>query len=297
MLRIFFIFIVSLGATLLWDTELLLPLKLLVVLIHEIWHGMVAIIGGGVLEEIHIDLSESGETVVAGLHSETLFFLTVSAGYIGSALTGGFLVRQGLQGNNERITLLFLSIFLAYMAYLFTSWTSTAFYVGFSWAAAFALCTLGGRVLSRYFILFIGSLFVWYGLYDLLDFTWEADKTDAGILALHMVQNDWWLVAGLDLNTLTMYISLLWSLMVMGILVFFLAPALQVTPTVATVGESNIPMEEVPGEVQEWLFSKGLQWDGEGMQTCDAGGQEDGEVLATAGFIESMDSVGLNRES
>ena len=112
--------ITGLLATLLWNYSFLYPLKLLIVLVHEMWHGMAALVAGANLDEIVINLHESGETRVSGLYSQSGFILSVSAGYIGSTLTGALLVNRGLMGSLERVTLLTLAFILSYMSILFT---------------------------------------------------------------------------------------------------------------------------------------------------------------------------------
>ena len=228
MLRVLFILFTALFASLLWDTSLLLPFKLLTVLVHEIWHGFIAMLGGARLEEIHIDLREGGETVLSQLYSKTFLYLTISAGYLGSAFTGGLLAHRGLTGiSGERASLLIFSACLGYMSWLFTSPGSLAFFVGIGWCIFLLLASCGGKVFARYLLLFLGTLFVWYAFYDLLDFTIETKESDAAILASYMIQEEW--VQGMtsDPKKLSAYISLVWSLLVLGMLAFFFSPILK----------------------------------------------------------------------
>ena len=192
--------------------------------------------------------------------------LTISAGYLGSAFTGGLLIHRGLAApSGERITLVLLGACLGYMSYLFTNAGSLAFYVGLGWSLAFFLGALGGSLAARYFLLLIGTLFVWYAVYDLLDFTLDSQQSDAAILAAHMIREDWWLAFSSEPEKLSMYISVIWSLLVLGIIAFFLYPILK------TLQASHLPFPEEnnslltppPAEVDEWLLSKGLCWDGE----------------------------------
>ena len=262
MLRVFFILFVGLSATLLWNTGLLLPFKLLIVLIHEIWHGFVAMLGGAHLEHIHIDLKEGGETVVSQLHSDSFLLLTISAGYLGSALTGGLLIHRGLvAASGERVTLILLGACLGYMSYLFTSAGSLAFYVGLLWSLALFLGALGGQLAARCFLLLLGTLFVWYALYDLLDFTLDGQESDAAILAIHMIREDWWLAFSTEPAKLSMYISVVWSLLVLGIIAFFLFPILKTLQAAHLPIPEENSIVEPPAEVDEWLLSRGLRWD------------------------------------
>lgn len=73
---------------LLWDTWLVTPLKLFVVLLHEISHGLMAIATGGAIERIVVTPDLGGACYCGGGDA----FLTLSAGYLGSLLWGAALV-------------------------------------------------------------------------------------------------------------------------------------------------------------------------------------------------------------
>lgn len=68
----------------LWDTVWVYPLKLFVVLLHEVSHGLAAILTGGRIDEIRVYREEGGRTVTTGGNA----FLITSAGYLGSMLFG-----------------------------------------------------------------------------------------------------------------------------------------------------------------------------------------------------------------
>lgn len=65
---------------LLWDTPVVYPVKLFVVLLHEISHGLVAVATGGRIQEIAVTADQGGWCVCPGGDA----FLTLSAGYLGS---------------------------------------------------------------------------------------------------------------------------------------------------------------------------------------------------------------------
>ena len=74
-----------------WDTQWVYPLKMFVVLLHEISHGLIAIVTGGYIEKIVLDPAEGGACYCPGGSA----FLTLSAGYLGSLVWGGLLVIAG----------------------------------------------------------------------------------------------------------------------------------------------------------------------------------------------------------
>ena len=71
-----------------WHQPALQPVKLLVVLVHEISHGLMALATGGTVQAIHITPLESGSCHTTG--GNTL--LIISAGYLGSMFFGGILL-------------------------------------------------------------------------------------------------------------------------------------------------------------------------------------------------------------
>ncbi len=256
-------------ATLLWDTFLLLPLKLLIVLVHEIWHGLFALLAGGELEKIQINGQEAGETLVSGLDSFWGFFATVSAGYIGSALVGALMLRGGLAGKWNRGTLVLFAIGLAMMSHAFTDRGSLASYVGIGWSFAILLCILPGERPAGVLLIVLGTLFVWYSFFDLFDFTGNVLSTDAGILATYL-QKVYNPAAEHPPVTLAHFISAAWSLLIVGIIYLALRPVLpRAARSPAPLPVETEPALEIgfPGaltpEIAAWLMERGLGPDGQ----------------------------------
>lgn len=81
------------GLWFLWDTWLVTPLKLFVVLLHEISHGLMAVATGGTIDQILVTADLGGACYCGGGDA----FLTLSAGYLGSLLWGVALVLLALR--------------------------------------------------------------------------------------------------------------------------------------------------------------------------------------------------------
>lgn len=73
---------------LLWNTVLVYPLKIFVVLLHETSHAMAAVVTGGSIQRITLDPLQGGACYCPGGNA----FLTLSAGYLGSLLWGGLMI-------------------------------------------------------------------------------------------------------------------------------------------------------------------------------------------------------------
>ncbi len=75
------------GLWFLWDTPVIYPLKIFVVLLHEVSHALAVVATGGHLDRITLDPYQGGATYFSGGSA----FLALSAGYLGSLLWGGLM--------------------------------------------------------------------------------------------------------------------------------------------------------------------------------------------------------------
>lgn len=83
----------------LWNTPVATPLKLLVVFLHEISHGIAAILTGGKIVSMTLSAQQGGQAVTLGGNG----FVILSAGYIGSLLLGILLFFVALKSQADRL--------------------------------------------------------------------------------------------------------------------------------------------------------------------------------------------------
>ena len=113
----------------LWDTPVVYPLKVFVVLLHEISHAIVAVATGGTIERIVLDPNQGGACYCPGGNA----FLTLSAGYLGSLAWGALLISAGqMKRINSRwvtgaVGVLVVGLTLAYVRSIFGFWFGLAF--------------------------------------------------------------------------------------------------------------------------------------------------------------------------
>ena len=113
----------------LWDTPAVYPLKVFVVLLHEISHAMIAVATGGTIERIVLDPNQGGACYCPGGNA----FLTLSAGYLGSLAWGALLISAGqMKRINSRLVtgavgLRVVGLTLAYVRSTFGFWFGLAF--------------------------------------------------------------------------------------------------------------------------------------------------------------------------
>ena len=72
----------------LWDTLFVYPLKIFVVFMHEVSHGLAAVVTGGRIVEIQVNPQQGGHALTQGGSR----FWTLTAGYLGSLLWGGLIL-------------------------------------------------------------------------------------------------------------------------------------------------------------------------------------------------------------
>jgi hypothetical protein len=85
----------------LWGTPAVFPLKILIVFLHELSHGLAAVLTGGSIEAISLSAQEGGFAVTRGGSR----FIILSAGYMGSLLLGVGLLLIALRTDADRLVL------------------------------------------------------------------------------------------------------------------------------------------------------------------------------------------------
>jgi len=165
----------------LWQTPLLIPLKILVVFLHELAHALMTLLTGGEVVSLSISPQQGGLVVSRGGNR----FLTLTAGYLGSLLLGVSLLVVALRTNADRVVMAFFGVVMFAVA---------AFYVRDVFALAFTLGT-GAAMLTaaRFFshqindllLRVIGLTSMIYVPYDIFSDTIarSALRSDARMLA------------------------------------------------------------------------------------------------------------------
>ena len=90
----------------LWSTPLIQPIKLMVVLLHEMSHGLMALASGGTVHDILITADEGGACQSEGGNG----VLIASAGYLGSMFFGGLILRGSRGGSGVPVTYALLAL-------------------------------------------------------------------------------------------------------------------------------------------------------------------------------------------
>lgn len=124
-IALFLIFIVI---TLLWNTVVLYPLKIFVVFMHEVSHGLTAIVTGGSIIQIEVNPQQGGHALTKGGSR----FWTLSAGYLGSLLWGGMILLLAARTHLDKAVSVVIGIGMVVITIAFGSDTFTyLFGIGF----------------------------------------------------------------------------------------------------------------------------------------------------------------------
>ncbi|MGB0385974.1 MAG: M50 family metallopeptidase [Ardenticatenaceae bacterium] len=161
-----------------WDTPILLPLKVFVVLLHEISHGLAALLTGGSVEQLILLSDQGGLAFTRGGNR----FLILSAGYLGSALLGAVLMQLAWSKSGIRryaihfIWMALLIILLFYIRDLYT-----AAYVAGTAVVVFLIGKWGPDMLKIGLLWLVGTFSSLYAVIDIFTDI-LADGPLAGIL-------------------------------------------------------------------------------------------------------------------
>ena len=172
---------ISLLTILLWKSIIIYPVKIFVVILHEISHGFAALLTGGKIIKIIITPELGGETVTTG----GIKFIIASSGYLGSLFFGAMLFYSAY---NKKFSMWFNTI-VAIIILLFTvNYLEGSFTIIFSLAFGLLLF-LSPRVLSdlvhSYAMKILGLISSLYILIDIKEdlITLRILPSDAQMLA------------------------------------------------------------------------------------------------------------------
>jgi hypothetical protein len=114
------------GVFLLWNTPVMIPLKILIVFFHELSHGLAAVLTGGSIESISISPQQGGLTTTRGGWGGVI----TSAGYLGSLLIGVGLFLAALASRADKLIMGALGATLLVVAVLYMrEWFALGFTV------------------------------------------------------------------------------------------------------------------------------------------------------------------------
>ena len=165
----------------LWQTPVVVPLKILVVFMHEVSHAMAAMATGGSVESITVSTNQGGLTVTRG----GSLFLILSAGYLGSLSIGALILLIALRTRWDRALMGALGIAMLVITALYIR-EGFAFLFGLGGAAVMvAMAWFLSRDINDMALRLIGLTSMIYVPWDIFNDTIQraSERSDAYMLA------------------------------------------------------------------------------------------------------------------
>lgn len=166
---------------LLWNTPVVLPLKLMVVFLHELAHALAGILTGGSVVEISLSPQQGGHVLIRGGNR----FLTLSAGYLGSLALGMALFLIALRTEADRLVLGLFGGFMLLMTALYIRHLFPLVFCILTGAGMLAIARYLDRAFSDMVLRIIGLTSMIYAPYDIYSDTIARSglRSDARMLA------------------------------------------------------------------------------------------------------------------
>lgn len=150
------------GVAAAWNEPWILPLKLFVVLVHEMSHAVAALLTGGRVGELSVHVNEAGHCVSAG----GIPFVVVSAGYLGSMLAGAALLLVAARTRASRLVAAVLGALVAIVALRFVPEASFGRAFAVFAGIALGLLSLCPPVVTEFALRVIGLTSCLYAILD-----------------------------------------------------------------------------------------------------------------------------------
>jgi len=152
----------ALVALALWDSVVVYPFRVFVVFLHEISHGVAAVLSGGTIVSIGLSANEGGVCVTRGGSP----FLVLNAGYLGSLLWGAaFLLLAGQRRRARTV----VGVGGAFVVLVTLLYVRTGFGFLYGLAAGAVLLAVASRLpssASELLLAAIGTMSCLYAVWD-----------------------------------------------------------------------------------------------------------------------------------
>ncbi len=199
--------LIFIGIALLWNTVVMFPLKIFVVFMHEVSHGLAAYATGGSIVEIEINSQQGGHALTRGGSR----FWTLTAGYLGSLLWGGIILLLAARTHFEKAISVLIGVGMVAITIGFGSDMFTRLFgIGFG-VVLIAAGLFLPEVVNDWMLRVIGVTSCLYAILDI--------KSD--VLDRSHLRSDARMLAEIT-NLPTMFWGILWIVIAIGSTFWFL---------------------------------------------------------------------------
>ena len=218
--------LIFIGIVFLWDTLFVYPLKIFVVFMHEVSHGLAAIVTGGRIVEIQVNPQQGGHALTQGGSR----FWTLTAGYLGSLLWGGLILLLAARTQLDKVVSVLIGFGMVVISIRFgESRFTTLFGIGFG-VVLLAVGFFLPEVVNDWILRIIGVTSCLYAILDIKSDVLDRShlRSDARMLSE---------VTGFP----TVFWGVLWILIAIGLTLWFLYLAGKpITVAEPTATEENL---------------------------------------------------------
>jgi hypothetical protein len=155
--------LLGLAAIVLWNTWVAYPFRVFVVFLHEISHGLAAVLTGGRIVSIGLSFDEGGVCVTRGGWRVVI----LSAGYLGSLLWGAAFLLLGARRRRAPAVVALVGLFILVVTLVYVR---TWFGFAYGLVAATALVLVASRLkpeVSEILLASIGVMSCLYAVWDI----------------------------------------------------------------------------------------------------------------------------------
>jgi hypothetical protein len=165
----------------LWQTPVVVPLKILVVFLHELSHALAAWFTGGSVEQISLSPQQGGFAITRGGN----LFAILSAGYLGSLGLGAVLLLVALRSEADHAVTACLGAVMLLVTVLYVRDLFAAAFCIVSGVALLAMARFLGHAANDMALRVIGLSSLIYVPYDIFNDTIarSTQRSDAYMLA------------------------------------------------------------------------------------------------------------------
>ncbi len=189
----------------LWRTPLVFPLKILVIFMHELSHGLAAVFTGGSIAAISLSAQEGGHAITRGGNS----FLILSAGYLGSLVLGMGLLLIALRTHADRAIMGVFGVAMLLVTLLYIRDFFPLIFCTITGLAMLATAWFLSRPINDFVLRIIGLTSMIYVPYDIFSDT----------IARSELRSDAYMLAE-QFGGPTMFWGGLWLVLSVGVIVF-----------------------------------------------------------------------------
>ena len=165
----------------LWQTPVVVPLKILIVFLHELSHALATWLTGGSVEQISLSPQQGGFAITRGGN----LFAILTAGYLGSLVMGAALLFVALRSEADRAVTALLGAVMLLVTLLYVRDLFAAGFCILAGAALLAMARFLGHSANDMALRVIGLSSLIYLPYDIFDDTIarSTQRSDAYMLA------------------------------------------------------------------------------------------------------------------